>query len=1263
MQSKDFRSPAQRAEPPRQRLTSPWTLVGITVAVVITLVLIFPGRGILTSETQVGARSRTVHAPAAAGDPVLAQLQAQTRKEPTNPQPRFALAQKHVELGSIKDARAALEPLYNSPDPAVRQRARLEDFKLQIQEMYAIQPGTPQRARETERLRQELAAMAQYQWDSAGLRELTDLAAKVEARKLRASLFLRIVKSDESLVRAQVDEAGKQVLSDGEYLTAAELYFAAQQRAASLDDRRHYFRQAIASYHAGNMTREALLAADAHMGALANDDQTLKYMIKLARAANDMKRAQLYAKRLLRMSARGTLLRWLETLASIVVPPAMAADGEPAARTGPPAGMRPYDAESYQLAYEVFVANKNLEDAYRVARSAVLQVPNDMRWRENLAQVAEWTGRAGEALEQWSYIARRTNRGSAWQAVLRLAPGLFEDEVLLEALRYQAGTTADLTDDQWRAIATAYENVGRPREGIEFLEREYQRRPRPVILESLATLHERGGDLDRAIAAYQRLIQSAPNTERVTTLATLLITRGDFRAAYDVLERHRSTAPAEDTEYLRLLADLAWRLQDDTAAQVAYERLVAHPRAQADDFQRLIAILQPRQPEAAARLAESAYARFKEPSFLTAALGLYSSRRDFASMRRIITSLPPDVEAQLSKNPEFLLLRGEYRGATGSPRLALADFREALRLDPNNRFARLALIYLLIDLRDLDGLRKELPRAIQLAKDDPEFMGAVGSAFLALSDPQRGVVFYRERLKHTPDDYLWLLNYADALEQNNNPDMAWRVRRHAWIKLREEMAKKPPQRRPELELAQAQARVAMMSMRPDQTSEVMRHLLRLDSGAESTAPDPRRRGLDAASRDLVLAWTIQSSDYIAAKAWLWKAYGTRLAHPTWAETRIALEHNDVETLQRALEAPSAEAIPRYDRHQAARTVQAYRLAQTIAFDELEKQPHDDEMHLRLTQSVMDMHSHTQVGYTTFRRGVVGGHEWTGQVGVWLSPRLRLSFDVSHIDQGLITPGVFGMVPGNDRLYGVTALWRHGIGETTFSVFRRTALLDSTGFSLTHGRPFTNRISGRIGLGYNERATETTALSVGGMRDRAFLDVSYQLSKREYLFGQLYGSRFYTQDRHFIGSAYGLNWEAGHRFRTEYPDFHVRLAGSINHFDHGGSGDAATSVLTPTGAVPTAAFFLPGSFSVYGIYTGFGTFYQNNYTRAIRPFVDVGIARNTVTGTGYSALAGLSGSVIGTDRLTAYISTGRGGTGVNELSREIGLRYMYLFDSF
>ena len=1244
----ETRLPASSNEPPRMRLTSPWTLLGIAVVVSVTLVLIFPGY-----------ETRILPSPVQAPEPdTLAQLFDQLRQDPRNHKFRFTLAEKQAQFGKIADARATLEPLYNSPNPAVRQRARLTDFDLQLQQIQAMPVGSKERELETERLRQELVAMSQYEWNSAGLLELADRANRVQLRKLRAELLLRVARSDDNATRQWLDEAAQKALGDSQYRTAAEIYFTAQARAESLEDRRYYFLSAIKAYQAGNMLREGLAAADRQVGALATDDQTLHFLIRLARAANDLKRAQIYAKRLLRMSEQGNLMRWLQSAVSSLIPSAVAAEREP--RPAPLIGMRPYDPANYDLAYEIFLAGANLQDAYRVANAAVQQVPDDMKWRQRLAQVNEWSGKSGAALEHWLVVARRTGSGTAWQAVLRIAPGLMNDEAVLEAMRYEAAR-GPLTDSQVGAIAAAYQRLGRPREGVEFLEREYARKPSPVLLERIARLHEAAGNVDAAISAHQRLIaQTGATTERVTTLASLLISRGRFKEAYDVLESHRPKVSAEDSEYLRRIGDLAMRLRDDAAAQLAYERLVVHPKANLDDFTRLVTLLQARQPEAAARLAEAGHQRFNSPHLLLTALGLHSQRRDFASMRRIFTAMSPATEGTLSGNAGFLLIRADYRAATGSPQLALADYREALRIDPANRFARIGLMYHLISQRDLDGLRREMPAAVELARTDPDFQGVVGSSWLTLDEPQRALPYFAAAVQRNPGDYLWLLNYADALERNLQADMAWRVRRHAWVKIREEVEKKE---RPPLELLQAQARVAAQFMPGDAGLAVIRNLLRLDADADTISPDPLRRPLDAATRELVLAWTISTEQHMAAKVWLWTQYGRALTAPKWAEVIVAVAHSDLDTLQRALE-QYADAIPRYDRHEAARRTQQYRLAQDIAFTELEKYPDDDEMHLRLTHSTFDMVSHSEVGYTTFRRGTVGGHEWTGEVAVWLSPRLRLSFDVSYIHQGLLNTVALASIPATDRLYGLTALWRHSVGETRFTVFQREALANTAGFRLVHQYPISPRLTGRLGFAYNERTLETSGLAAGGVRDQVFVDAHYTPSKREFVLGQLFSRQYYTQDeRTKIGSSYGLNWEAGHRFRTEYPDWHIRAAGSVNHFERNGSGDAATAVLNPAGTVPTASFFLPGSFSVYGLYTGFGTYYQTHYTRALRPFVDVGINRNTVTGTGYSALLGVSGSVIGADRLTLYASTGRGGTGTNESARTVGLRYMYLFDNF
>jgi tetratricopeptide (TPR) repeat protein len=406
-------------------------------------------------------------------------------------------------------------------------------------------------------------------------------------------------------------------------------------------------------------------------------------------------------------------------------------------------------------------------------------------------------------------------------------------------------------------------------------------------------------------------------------------------------------------------------------------------------------------------------------------------------MQRVLTKLSPEEERQLEKNAEFLMLRGEYRGATGRTKLGIADFREALRIDPNNRFARMGLIFLLIDARELDMLRRELPAAVKLAQTDPDFQGPVGSAFLALSDPERALPYYAAQAKLHPKRLpvaaqLRRRARAEQSPGHGLPHPAARV-------------DQDPRGRRQVPEGQDSAGGHPGARRGSRSSSCQ-STRRRACCAISCGRTPKRcrsrrssiRGEAAIRVRATSCWHGRSRPRTISgpRRGSGSSTAVRSRRPTWAETRVAIEYNDVDTQQKALDAKSADAIPRYDRHQAARDTGQYRLAQSIAFTELEKQPYDDEMHLRVTQSVLDMVNYSQVGYTNIRRGTVAGHEYLAEVGVWMSPRLRLSADVSYIDQRLLNTSALASIPGADRQFGVTALWRHNIGESTFTLFHR-----------------------------------------------------------------------------------------------------------------------------------------------------------------------------------------------------------------------------------
>ena len=76
----------------------------------------------------------------------------------------------------------------------------------------------------------------------------------------------------------------------------------------------------------------------------------------------------------------GTLARGqVHELGDLLIGTAHAQAAPPAAAPGKAAPLRPYDEELYNLAFEVFLGNSNLKDAYRVAEAAVAQRPGDLR--------------------------------------------------------------------------------------------------------------------------------------------------------------------------------------------------------------------------------------------------------------------------------------------------------------------------------------------------------------------------------------------------------------------------------------------------------------------------------------------------------------------------------------------------------------------------------------------------------------------------------------------------------------------------------------------------------------------------------------------------------------------------------------------------------------------------------------------------------------------------------------------------------------------
>ena len=105
------------------------------------------------------------------------------------------------------------------------------------------------------------------------------------------------------------------------------------------------------------------------------------------------------------------------------------------------------------------------------------------------------------------------------------------------------------------------------------------------------------------------------------------------------------------------------------------------------------------------------------------------------------------------------------RNSTGHP-TSRVDYRSAAhRSEPS--LCRLGFHVVPDRPAAARGLRLQIPHPCA-GEDAPAFEGVLGAAWLTLGDARLASIF-RARPERNPDDYLWLLNYADALEQNTSP--------------------------------------------------------------------------------------------------------------------------------------------------------------------------------------------------------------------------------------------------------------------------------------------------------------------------------------------------------------------------------------------------------------------------------------------------------------------------------------------------------------
>lgn len=277
------------AEVPRLRLVDNWQLVLLAVLMLGLLQLIFPQR---TLVEKLRDQERL-------DELTLSYIENLYRTQPGNVDLIILLGRTRSEQLDVAGLERLLAPALQSGDARQRSEAR-----LLLLGRYERALAEVSDAREQVRWQDQLAALMRTASEDELPPQLAGAFAAAAFRLQQPELGLQFLRRVSQAAPVSALEAyAKVALAQGRYTLAAEYFLLARQQADSRELAAAYFRQGIGALMAASRFEQAMQAADRHLGDLADDPETLRYLTRAALAAGQPGRAARYAQQLVFMPA------------------------------------------------------------------------------------------------------------------------------------------------------------------------------------------------------------------------------------------------------------------------------------------------------------------------------------------------------------------------------------------------------------------------------------------------------------------------------------------------------------------------------------------------------------------------------------------------------------------------------------------------------------------------------------------------------------------------------------------------------------------------------------------------------------------------------------------------------------------------------------------------------------------------------------------------------------------------------------------------
>lgn len=1069
-------------QPKRTRFLRPLTLLIITGVLVFALVLLFPARRFLS----LSHNSPEQEKPSSVS---ISYLQALLEANPDDDQLRLNLARQLAAAGNIPKALEVMAPLSNSRDA----NTRWLYHQISWQAFNAVEPEDPERAVRRGELIAQMNAIEQREALTADQLEILagrwlELGEPARA----ASLYERLAVENPERGYEWYGQAARWWLAADQPPRAAQAWQSAFELAEDESRKRD---AALAALDAAQQTNDdsSLRMAGEFIDAYPNDPTFLDIGIEMALANNRLAQAQTWSRRYVQL--------------------------------------RPDDEHGLERDAQIALARNQLDAAMAGLQRLVDRNPNNESLRAQLAQVQVWGGRPAAALANYKILARQSSSDEYDNQIIDIATDLNDTSAVLAALN-RIQSRHPLSLEQRRLLVDILNSEGDPDRAIAVLSSWVRSGSADRDLwVRLAELQELNGDVSRSLATWNDIASRFGRNLDETQARSRLLARewrlAEALAMLESLPDKPGTANEQQIYYWQTAGELAWNQNKQAAARDAYYQLYLDRKLDPNGYLRLAqtAVATDRM-DMAMEVARTDWRENQHAEMIVVMLGA-AQREQRPDLTRELIAMAETRPNLFAQSADYWQLYGDYQFDQRDLDKARMAYLKSLSLSPYDVGTRSALLFTLAE----GGYRDELARYVHAwsddAKNDARQWPVFAMAYSRLGQTRMALPWFDRAVHNDPDNYLLVLDYADALERGRRFDSARKMREYALTELRPRlMAHLQAQGKLTREQREQDARILSIQanmLGGDEGRAWLRRVLDGRSGSELTPSDV----------EMLFGYYLSQEEPAYSRYWLLQAHRRRMATEDWQELAVALQANDQVAMQRILDGSRPEGdIGIADRITALRQLDYRERALVLALDhERPNEPYVSgidvvpryaaELYQEMPQnfgtelivrSISDLDINSESVFLRLSGGRV-------------STRVELGARQLSADDDLVD--LDGLE--DERFANVELNWRERRGMTTVRVGAvSTDAKDIAQFGLRQDWQLTDNVAAAVFLDYNELADETGQLRALGVRDDLGVTFDWVLNPRDSASITATYSQFHSrEDRSDLGDGYSVEASFAH----------------------------------------------------------------------------------------------------------------------------------------